>query len=210
MKDLVKKKLARAFGLDQHLLIVELPGIEPGALPGLLPSELPVRCVSFRFSTRSLPADSVSGLDGVKGFRRGTSLSRARDATTPVRRCSARRPPNERGGGLGRGVVFGEGSLDGCIGAEKLRVARVTQTNPAATATATPELLGRRVYPRRSISRGRLPGHWCQRRSPRAGTARAGRTMPPSARSSPLRPRPSAPRFRGCIRPCLLRRNRAS
>ena len=45
---------------------VELPGIEPAALPGLLPSELPVRYVSFRFSSRSLPAVSFSGLDGVK------------------------------------------------------------------------------------------------------------------------------------------------
>ncbi len=53
-----------------------------------------------------------------------------------------------------------------------------------------------------SISRGRLRGHWCQRRSPRVGSARAGRTVPPSARSSPLRPRPSEPRSRGCIRPC--------
>jgi hypothetical protein len=30
---------------------VELPGIEPAALPGLLPSELPVRYISFPFST---------------------------------------------------------------------------------------------------------------------------------------------------------------
>jgi hypothetical protein len=30
---------------------VELPGIEPASLPGLLPSELPIRYVSFPFST---------------------------------------------------------------------------------------------------------------------------------------------------------------
>jgi hypothetical protein len=44
------KKLARACGPDQ-LFLVELPGIEPDALPELLPSELPVRYVSFRFSS---------------------------------------------------------------------------------------------------------------------------------------------------------------
>src|SRR6202022_3872378 len=41
---------------------VELPGFEPAALPGLYPSELPVR-------SRSIPAVSVAGLDGVKSGR---------------------------------------------------------------------------------------------------------------------------------------------
>jgi hypothetical protein len=45
-----KRKLAKAFGLDQ-LSLVELPGIEPVVLPGVLPSELQFHYVPFRFST---------------------------------------------------------------------------------------------------------------------------------------------------------------
>jgi hypothetical protein len=49
--------------------LVELPGIEPELLPGIMRSELRFRDVSFPFvpvHSRSLPAVSVSGLDGVK------------------------------------------------------------------------------------------------------------------------------------------------
>jgi hypothetical protein len=72
VKDVVKKTLAKAFGLDQ-LSLVELPGIEPDGLPGLLASELVLRYVSFRFGAPWLPAVTLSGLDGVKTAYAGAS-----------------------------------------------------------------------------------------------------------------------------------------
>ena len=117
-------KQTRAFGPDLHLL-VELPGIETDALPGNMPSELRFRSVSVPFSpVRYLPV-SFSGLDGVKSLHSRTSLSRGAGvpratAATPVRRLHQRGGPlNERGAGSGAAFVFGEGSLDCWMGAER-------------------------------------------------------------------------------------------
>jgi hypothetical protein len=48
---LMKKETGQSLVALTSIFCVELPGIEPDALPRNMPSELPVRSVSFQFST---------------------------------------------------------------------------------------------------------------------------------------------------------------
>jgi len=139
-------KQTRAFGPDLHVL-VELPGIETDALPGNMPSELRFRSVSVPFSPVRYLRFRSRVLTASRASTRGRAFHEAREfratAATPVRRLHQRGGPlNERGAGSGAAFVFGEGSLDCWMGAE--RGARAAgHTDQPRAAAATQGLLGR-------------------------------------------------------------------